>query len=96
MKILFKKEDFAVRHYEIQLGETELNFLGEETAFSLPYFKVNDFCVTQDRRGKAYFTALYNGKICEGQILDPKEIVPFVSKLQEKIGGVIRIDVQKY
>lgn len=95
MKILFKEDDFSVKSYEIKVGESGLEFMGEREEFSIPYSAVKDFYITEDAKGRVYFTAIFNNKLYEGKIPDKKGIVPFTSILKAKIGGVIRANIQK-
>lgn len=95
MRILIRRDNFSTGSYQLQVGDMALEFAGTDGTFSLPYPEVGDFCVMQDRRGKAYFTMLSSGRMLEGQILEPGEIDPFTAALKEKLDGVIRIEVRK-
>lgn len=95
MQILIRREDFSTDCYELRVGDTALEFTGHVDTFSLPYSAVKDFSITQDRRGKAYFTMLSSGSMLEGQILDPTEIEPFMSAIKERLNGVMHIEVRK-
>ena len=77
------------------IQESALVFTGKENSFIFPYSELNDFNIMQDRRKKAYFTVLCSGRMVEGQILEPKEIDPFVAELKEKMDGTINIEVRK-
>lgn len=95
VQILIKKDNFSTVCYDLQVGDTALRFIGKDDSFVLPYPELRDFCITQDRRDKAYFSMQGEGKMYEGQIREPKEIEPFTSALKEMLGGVINIEVSR-
>lgn len=95
MQILIRHDNFSTERYELQIQESALVFTGKENSFIFPYSELNDFNIMQDRRKKAYFTVLCSGGMVEGQILEPKEIDPFVAELKEKMDGTINIEVRK-
>lgn len=95
MHILIKREDFSTRSYVLCVGNSALEFMGEDESFALPYREIRDFCFTQGNRGKTYFTAFCAGRMHEGQVLDATEIEPFTAALKEKLGGVINIEVKR-
>lgn len=94
MHILIKQDNFSTDHYELQIGEQALEFRGKDDAFALPYSAVNDFCITQDSHNRTYFTMLSGGRMHEGQILEPKEIEPFIEALKKMLDGVISVEVR--
>lgn len=95
MKILVRQEDYSAGRYELQVGDSALEFISGDGPFYIPYGDVKDFCITQDGRGKSYFTMLCAGKMYEGQIPDPREGEPFTAALKAKLRGVIHIEVRK-
>ncbi|MBQ0037208.1 MAG: hypothetical protein KBS74_00890 [Clostridiales bacterium] len=95
MQILIRRDNFSADCYELQIGDAALAFAGKNDSFTLPYSAVKDFSITQDRRGKAYFTTLSSGRMLEGQILEPKEIDSFTAALKERLDGVINIEVRR-
>ena len=95
MQILIRHDNFSTERYELQIQESALVFTEKENSFIFPYSELNDFNIMQDRRKKAYFTVLCSGRMVEGQILEPKEIDPFVAELKEKMDGTINIEVRK-
>ncbi len=95
MKIIIKRENFSIIHYDLQIKETALDFLGEEDSFSLQYFQIMDFVITQDQHGKFYFTMMAVGRCYEGMILDAQDIKSFATALKEKLSGVINIEIRR-
>lgn len=95
MQIVIRREDYSAIRYTLGVGDSALTFAAEQGSFRLPYRDLHDFCITQEARGKAYFTAISAGRLYEGQILEPREIKAFVAALNEKLGGVINIEVKK-
>ena len=95
MQILIRHDDFLAKRYVLCAGNAGLEFAEEKDLFIIPYSEIKDFYITQNKRGKVYFTALYSGHMLEGQILDPKEIEPFTALLKEKMTGIISIEVRK-
>ncbi|NLT41019.1 MAG: hypothetical protein GXX89_11270 [Clostridiales bacterium] len=96
MIIFVKGKDFSRERYELCLGDTGLEFIGEADGFSLPYAEIKDFCVTQSDRGKVYFTMLCGVRMYEGQIIDEDNVEQFTTELKEKLGGIINIEVKRY
>lgn len=95
MQILIRHDDFLTMHYELHAGNAALEFAGEKELRSIPYAEIKDFCITQSKRGKVYFTVLYSGGMLEGQILETKKIEPFSALLRERLNGVISIEIRK-
>lgn len=95
MKVVIRGEDYSVRQYELNAGETVLAFTGVRDSFSFPYEDVRDIVITQDARGKYFFTMICAGKLYEGQITQPQGIEPFARALSKKLGGVIQLEVKK-
>ena len=95
MRIVLRREDYSTSRYALDAGDTALAFAGEHDSFELPYRELRDFCITQDPRGRVYFTMLGAGRLYEGQIPQPQEIEPFVAALNARLGGIISIEVKK-
>jgi len=95
MKVSIQRDNFSTDCYELTVGDRALKFEGKSSTFTLPYADINDFCVTKDRRDKAYFTMISSGKMYEGQVLDLEIIDSFTSTLKERMGAVINIEVRK-
>lgn len=95
MRILVRNEDFSTKRYELAATNTALELIGGEDAYLFPYSEIKDFCVTNDNRGKSYFTMLCGGRMYEGQIIDTQEIEAFTTALKERLGGSISIEVRK-
>ena len=95
MQILIRCDDFSADRYELQTGDTALEFIGGNRSFPLPYSELKNFSITEDNRGKAYFTALSSGSMLEGQILKPEEIASFTAALKERLDGIIDIGVRR-
>lgn len=95
MQIMIRYDNFSADCYNLQIDDAVLGFEGETSTLSLPYTEIEDFCITQNRRGKAYFSVLSADRMIEGQILEPEEIDPFVAELKKKMDGIINIEVRK-
>lgn len=95
MKVNILGDNFSIDCYELAAGDRGLKFHGKSSTFTLPYTDINDFCVTKDRRDKAYFTMISSGKMYEGQVIDLETIDSFTSTLKERMGAVINIEVRK-
>lgn len=95
MQILIRRDNFSTASYALHIGESVLAFVGGTDSFSLPYSEMEDFSVTEDRRGKAYFTLFGANGLLEGQFADTRELSTFVTKLKEKMNGTIQIEVRK-
>lgn len=95
MRIAIRREDFSTEHYKLSIGDGVLEFARDAGGFSLPLCEIKDFCVTEDGRGKAYFTTLCGGRMYDGEIFDRDGIKPFTEELKKRLGGVINIEVRK-
>ncbi len=97
MWILIRREDFSIIRYWLSIGDTALELLGSKAMSSFPYDRIQDFCITVDIKGRASFTAICGGRMCEGEIMDAQyaEIERFTTALKEKLHGVINIEVRK-
>lgn len=90
-----KQEDFFRYHYELRLGESSLEFIGEKGNFLIPYMQICDFCITIDNRNRKYFIILCEKQMYEGKILEGSDVKIFLETLKIKICGVIHVNVRK-
>lgn len=95
MQIIIRYDNFSADCYSLRSGNVALEFEGEKSTFSLPYTEIKDFCITQNRRGKVYFSVLSADRMLEGQILESEGMDSFVAELKEKMDGIVNIEVRK-